>query len=114
MRAYSASRNRRSKEALWATRLASPAKAAKRSMTTSQGSAPSSIALLIPVYSSMNGETGTPGFMRDWKRPTGTPPSMRTAPISIERSPWAGESPVVSKSKMMQVLASSVAVMATP
>jgi hypothetical protein len=41
---------------------------------------------------------GTPGFIRLWNRSTIRLPATNTTATSVGRAPWAGESPVVSKS----------------
>ena len=52
------------------------------------------IALLMPVYDSMNGGMRTPAFISDWNRSTTWSPSISTMATSVARSPWVGDRPV--------------------
>ena len=60
------------------------------------------IASVMPVSTVIIGGIGTPGFTNVSKRPSSSPPRMRSAPISVIASVH-GDAPVVSRSTTTNV-----------
>ena len=84
---------------LWPTMTASPMNSRNVGSASSMRGASTTIALVMPVSTVMNGGIGAPGLTSVWNVPSSSPPRYRTAPISVI-SQSAGDPPVVSRSRL--------------